>query len=375
VSTLAPAAASSHPVPAIHTPASYHVDVATAARLRVQQTSPRITAVADTLSEAELSIEKKGFKLDRDLCRWVRDSPPLGECAPYSADEKRQVMGKNGILFNYFPLYSKDKTDVKSNAKKPRKSVVEFLVRYACKGRHTNKKSGCQCMLYIARKAGAILAFVKVDERGEPVRHSDHDFFPIERTKRIQSDVEAGKRAKFDELSLSCAQKEFVLNHLIGSNSSGNWHIIAEDMIAAKSSRNLRLTQAQENDPSKFANRIRLFWRNELKDCCAYLTDSKDMTAEDMKMAIEMLSMDDPSEAVYDGTNEFLKSDKFKTILRVIKVVGTDYGQNGNGYGDFTFLHFEYRDASKIAALAVKMFPDGVVQVETDFFKGVGKCA
>ena len=376
-----PPASSTKHASANHTPVTTtQVDAAMEARIRVQQTSPRIASVADSLTDAQRKAKRQGFVLASHLCRWVSDSPAVGDCAPYSADEKRVVEGKNGILFNYFPLCAIEKKETKSQYRTARKKHVEFLVKYYCRARQKKTKSGCQCMLYIARTRDAILAYERVDDNGIPFVHTDHDVFPIERTGRLASDIEAGKRAVYDEWSLSIQQKEFILNQIIGRNYAGNCQLIAEDMMAASASRNLRLTEAQVSDQSKFVERIRKFCcncSNEMNECGSYLSDllGGDMTAEDMKVAINMLAMDDTSGVKYEGENEFLKSKKFDTMLREIKVVDSDYGNKDNGYGDFTYILFEYRDAGERAAAAVQMYEDSQAQLETDFFKGVGEYA
>ena len=66
---VAASASLSHHDSATRTPATNQVDAATAARMRVQQSSPRITPVADALTDAQLNETREGFKLkDQRFC-------------------------------------------------------------------------------------------------------------------------------------------------------------------------------------------------------------------------------------------------------------------------------------------------------------------
>lgn len=129
-------------------------------------------SVVDILTSAQLQKRRKGFELNVELCSIVGDTPKLGECAEYSADEAKHLNGENGLLCKYFPYqYRTEKTQKKSNRPNARDNGVEFIRLYGCSN---NSKTGCKCKLWTARVQDAILVYEGVGENGVPFKHVHH---------------------------------------------------------------------------------------------------------------------------------------------------------------------------------------------------------
>ena len=129
-------------------------------------------SVADILTSTQLVKRKKGFELNVELCGVVGDTPQLGECAEYSANEANHLDGENGLLRKYFPYqYRIEKTQKKSNRPNARDNDVEFIRMYGCSN---SSNTGCECKLWIARVRGAILVYERVGDKGVPFKHLHH---------------------------------------------------------------------------------------------------------------------------------------------------------------------------------------------------------
>ena len=135
--------------------------------MMVESAPPSMIASVGTPSH--YSAARKGFELSVQLCGLVDDTPQLGECANFSANEEKHLMGENGILGNYFPYNVRvEKTEVKSDRPNARVKPVEFIKRYGCSN---SQKTGCKCALWTARAPGVILVYERVDAEGTPFKH------------------------------------------------------------------------------------------------------------------------------------------------------------------------------------------------------------
>ena len=91
--------------------------------MMVESAPPSMIASVGTPSH--YSAARKGFELSVQLCGLVDDTPQLGECANFSANEEKHLMGENGILGNYFPYNVRvEKTEVKSDRPNARVKTV-----------------------------------------------------------------------------------------------------------------------------------------------------------------------------------------------------------------------------------------------------------
>jgi len=225
---------------------------------------------------------------------------------------------------------------------------VEELLRYYCLAK------GCQCIVLIARIAGGLLAYERVDKETRlPYRHSGHDVLH--------------PSLKSDNYSLTHAQKIYIMNDGAVLLHRCEWLAIAEAMISDPF---VYVDNQQCSSKHKFADRIR-YYANRQKRKGAVEAVDKQMKGNHIQGILDHLKRTERSNIPDDHTIPFTKTNHFNYLWKNILVSDHDYTASG---GAFNYICVEYIDSLARAKKAVDMFGHDGVQGEMDFFHvpGVG---
>ena len=322
---------------------------------------------------------EKNFKFTGSILIPPHASTPAGYKKPVSPAELQAISDFHGC-YTYTRMHTRC-NERTSRSKKvngfngPKKCGVEELIHYEC------RTAGCKCEMKTARfdSVGSnnsyILCYESMDhETGQLFEHSGHDISKEEQ-KKLRKPNKGGAGAiagtakpKYDGLSLTDAQCDFIKEFGMGQVSKNSWGPLAKEMI-----RRGKANDEQVEDPEAFASRIKLYvGRRKARGDPFFVSQwgKESMSGGECKDILDALKTpiskrgETPN---LDGIS-FIQSDAFKSIWK--KIVVVDHNYDGDG-GNFDFILLQYGDAKLRADKAVDMYLDSKVQLEMDFFLGV----
>jgi len=252
--------------------------------------------------------------------------------------------------------------------------VEELFHRYC-------ETAGCKCEMKTARFDSKhcnsyILCYELLDkETDQPFVHSNHAIRKEEQKQFRPANKVGGNattertKSKYDGLTLSNAQQDYIKKFGMGEVGKGDWKALAEAM--ARSSQ-VELTEEQENDIDGFAGRIRNFVKYRKSRGDRFFVSQwgqQKMSGNDCKAVLDALKTPSSERGSLPPLENipFIQSSAFKSVWEKIEVVKHDYEGDGN---TFDHILLQYNDAKLRAQKAATMFPDNGAQLEMDFFKG-----
>ena len=225
-----------------------------------------------------------------------------------------------------------------------RSQGVEAIAIYSCRA------AGCKCQLTIARIAGGLLAYEKIDtDTSEPYVHTGHDTL--------------ASSEKLDPYSLTHSQQVYVLNDGAILAHRKDWFALARAMIMDPF---VYVSPCQASSESTFSQRIKYFVQREsTKGHGLASTGNKMMTGTQIEQILNFLQDTNRNNLPLNHTIPFLQTMDFNALWKTIRVTSHNYTASG---GTFDYICAEYQDASARSKMAVDTFGDAGVQGEMDFF-------
>ena len=191
------------------------------------------------------------------------------------------------------------------NFNTPRICGVEELVRYQC------KTASCKCEIIVARAAGGLIAYEKIDsESGEPYAHTGHDLSPEEQKRhRGKKNSYEAQQSKYDELSLRAEQQEYIQHHCAGLMHKSGYMAIAKSLILNPA---ITVTQEQSDNIDLFAGRIKNYIRYKMKKKGKMGAAHRAMTGSQIRSILDHLHSADHCT---DNDLPFLQTSDFEYVL------------------------------------------------------------
>jgi hypothetical protein len=290
----------------------------------------------------------------------IKNGPAAGYKADFSEEESICVKEriKGGTLWIDLVKRFENRDSQTRGFHGTKMCGVEELIRYKC------KTACCKCELIVARAAGGIIAYEKVDlTTNEAYVHTGHDLPPDEQKKHRNKHggSETGSKSKYDGYSLTPEQKEYINQQCAVLMHKGDYHAIIRSMIISPS---VNVLTTQLTDRDMFSKRIRYYVEYLKKMGHASLAD-RAMTGNDIQRILDHLKWAQNTTSSCTNDIPFLQSTDFECVQNRIRISDHDY--HGSG-GEFSFICFEFIDAQLRAKRAVERFGDAGVQGEMDFF-------
>lgn len=167
----------------------------------------------------------------------------------------------------------------------PTKLGVEEMANYKC------STASCQCKLKLARFKGGIIVYENCDtSTNEPFKHTGHNLRPDEqkqfREGKTSKPTNPNAKSKYDDLSLTTYQKEFIATKCDMLVASGKFYDIALAMVKDKT---VACSPGQTDDLNKFADRIRYYVSRERKKGVEY---KDEFSGESLENIFDSLKQD-----------------------------------------------------------------------------------
>jgi len=182
---------------------------------------------------------------------------------------------------------------------------VEEIARYSCKAKR------CKCQLLIARIAGGLLAYERIDvDTFEPYEHTGHDTLD-------------SLSKKLDCYSLTHCQQVYVLNDGAVLANQKDWLALARTMIMDPF---VRVTHSQASSESTFSQRIKYFVQREKKKGRGLAAAAeKMMTGTQIEAILNCLQETNRNNRPLDHSMPFMQTMDFNALWKNIRVTDHNY--------------------------------------------------
>ena len=318
---------------------------------------------------AKLSTAFPTFEVMPKCCVFLPSVREMGSDNPqdFASEEDITVTGEGGLLMEHNTIWAKNGDGKKkSKTGKKKNNDYEYVTTYYCKA-HNRKDKSCSCrfeMKIVGVKNG-LMALQRcdiVDGVKVPIQHNTaahHKF----RNSGVYVTSDGTKKAG----PLSLIQQEFLAKHYTGGDSD----LLLKNVLEHP---RVPCSNAQRAHTNEFKKSMFDFYLRNPQYCRGG-TKKRAMTTELLLEILELLNTDpklrDDNNALVgaSGDDYYTISTWKKYMWKYIYVVSHDYDHNA---GKFTKVLFTVTDIAQRCAAAASTFPNGKVQLETDYFTVVG---
>jgi len=335
-----------------------------------------------------IGTSESSWILTEDCCRVIGDgAAEVGFRHVLTPAENVTVHGVRGILRKKLNVHVSVHTRFSADPgeKKSSKCVVysgdgmlierEILSDYKC------ESIICKCRVKIARVncngISGILGYQSVDPATSHIYEHDkqaHKLFPHqELAQGLRTLSNGASKSKFSPYNLSVEQKEFITDYGLASCSTSQMKDAVSTMTYMARMNEISCTPEQLMSATKFLDAVKNWIKNKKRANDFFFLNQWgkcSMSGQDLKEVLDLLmtSPNDrtspPDMSAYH--NLHLLTPEFReTVWPYVKVHSHDHV--GSTWSSITFecVHWKL-----LLAAAVKMYPDGTVQLEIDFFRG-----